>query len=110
MLGFVPKRKVMRGHARETRPEITHGAMREAKQGKVEDMEERPEGLNVEKMIAGVLPRLGVENGPSSSSSSSVSTSSVIFSCFPRLIFDDTFSFPLTDDKSSAAVRRVATL
>lgn len=51
MLRFVLKWKVMQGHAQEARPDITHGAMREAKQGKVEDMEERPEGLSVEKMI-----------------------------------------------------------
>lgn len=51
MLGFEPKWKVMEGHAKETRPNITYKAMQKATQGKIEEIDERLEGLSIEKMI-----------------------------------------------------------
>lgn len=41
----------MEGHAKETRPNITYEAMQEATQGRIEEIEERLEGLSIEKMI-----------------------------------------------------------
>ena len=51
MLGFVPKWKVMQGHVKKTRPDIRHGATREAIQLEVEEIDEGPEGLLIERMM-----------------------------------------------------------
>ena len=51
MLGFVPEWKVTRGNAQEIMPDITHGTMREATPGEVEEIEEGPEELRIEEMI-----------------------------------------------------------
>lgn len=53
MLEFVPKWKVIEGHAKETRPDIMHGAMQEATQEKIKEIKERLEGLNIKKMKDG---------------------------------------------------------
>ena len=47
MLGFVPQWKVTHGDAQG----IAQGAMREAAQEEVEEIEEGPEGLKIERMI-----------------------------------------------------------
>ena len=51
MLGFVPDWKVTRGNAQEVMPDITHGTMREATPGEVEEIEAGPKGLRIERMI-----------------------------------------------------------
>lgn len=51
MLGFVPKWKVMQRHVKETWPDIRHGATQEAIQMEVEEIEEGPEGLLIERMM-----------------------------------------------------------
>ncbi len=50
MFGFVPKWKAKQGHAQETRPDI-RGFSQEAKQGDIEEIEEGPEELLIEKIM-----------------------------------------------------------
>ena len=50
MFGFVPKWKATQGHAQETRPDI-RGFSQEAKQGDIEEIEEGPEELLIEKIM-----------------------------------------------------------
>ena len=51
MLGFVPKWKVIQGLVQKTRPDIRHGAMREAAQEDVKEIEEGLEESLIEKMM-----------------------------------------------------------
>ena len=51
ILECVPKWKVTHGKAQEVILSITHGAMQEAEQRKVEDIEERPERSRSKRMI-----------------------------------------------------------
>lgn len=51
MLEFVLKRKVMEGHTKETRPNITYAAIQEATQKRMKKIEERLKKLNIEKII-----------------------------------------------------------
>lgn len=52
MLGYAPEWKVTHGKAQKVMPGNTHGVMQEVTRGEVEEMEEGPEGLNIERMIA----------------------------------------------------------
>ena len=47
----MPEWNVTHRDAQEIRQDITHGAMREAKQRKVKDMEKRPKRFSIERMI-----------------------------------------------------------
>ncbi|MCJ1348199.1 hypothetical protein MMC31_006430, partial [Peltigera leucophlebia] len=53
MLGYVSEWKLTQGEVQEVMPGNTHGAMQEAIQEKMEEIEIRPEGLSIEKMIDG---------------------------------------------------------
>ena len=53
MLGYVPEWKVTHREMQKVMPGNMHGAMREAIQGKMGEIEERPERLSIEKMIDG---------------------------------------------------------
>ena len=53
MLGYVPEWKVTHREMQKVMPGNMHGAMREAIQGKMGEIEEGPERLNIEKMIEG---------------------------------------------------------
>lgn len=51
MLGFVPQRKVTHGEEKKVIPDKRYGAIQEALQGEVEEMEKRPEKLLIERMM-----------------------------------------------------------
>ena len=51
MLGFVPEWRVTHEDAQEVMSDITQGAMQEAAQGEIHEMERGPERLRIERMI-----------------------------------------------------------